>query len=450
MATQRNDAYKSPTGLPIGEPARPSVGKKAAFAVGKVLFVDDEENVLKSIMRGFLHAGFQVFTATGGLDGLKVLENEDIDIVVTDYRMPGMDGFQFLNIVRERFPKVNRVILSGFIEKSAAVESLTRGIASTYILKPWMNDEVEDKINHILETRTILKSGKLLSIINQIETLPTLSNIYREFIDALEREKSMAEIARILQKDPSVATKVLHVANSAFYGLRNCTSINQATVTIGLDTLHDILLTLSVVRSGSWNKSRIEQLQRIFTGSYIMNALLPEIYRLKFGSHLEKNFPSVGLTYDVGKIILLQYYPDRFEEISANAGVSPEPNESWRGFHESEIRLGFAESTHQEIGAYFLDFWNLPAVFVETALYHHDPRKASVHYRDVVEIVGYIDVMMALSEGMPEGWEESEDPSAGVDPVLLPKGFFSPLETIDLVREIRKRCREYRVNLPVH
>ncbi len=441
MATQRNDARNS-------SPS-PAAGGQGAPAAGNVLFVDDEENVLKSIMRGFLHSGFRVFTATGGRDGLKVLESEDIDIVVTDYRMPGMDGFQFLNIVRERFPKVNRVILSGFIEKSAAVESLTRGIASTYILKPWMNDEVEEKIKHILETRKTLKSGKLLSVINQIETLPTLSNTYREFMEALEGEKSMAEIARILQKDPSVATKVLHIANSVFYGLRNCSSINQAAVTIGLDTLHDILLTLSVIRSGSWDKGRIEQLQRIFTGSTVMNALLPEIYNRKFGSYLQKNFPSVGLTYDVGKIILLQYYPERFQEISARTGVPPESNEGWKDFFESEIRLGFAESTHQEIGAYFLDFWNLPAVFVETALYHHVPRMASVHYSDVIEIVGYIDGLMTLSEDLPEGWEASEDPFGDVDPASLPEGFFPLQETIEIVRDIRKRYRDYKVNLPV-
>jgi HD-like signal output (HDOD) protein len=360
-----------------------------------------------------------------------------------------MDGFQFLNIVRERFPKVNRVILSGFIEKSAAVESLTRGIASTYILKPWMNNEVEEKIKHILETRNILKSGKLLAVINQIETLPTLSNTYREFMEALEREKSMVEIARILQKDPSVATKVLHVANSVFYGLRNCTSINQAAVTIGLDTLHDILLTLSVIRSGSWDKDRIGQLQRIFTGSTVMNALLPEIYERKFGSRMQKNFPSVGLTYDVGKIILLQYYPERYQDINAHAGIPPESNGGWSGFFESEMQLGFAESTHQEIGAYFLDFWNLPAVFVETALYHHAPRRASVHYSDVIEIVGYIDSLMVLSEKLPEGWEKSEDPLNSLDPASLPEGFFPQRETIELVRDIRKRCREYRVNLPV-
>ena len=75
--------------------------------------------------------------------------------------MPGMDGFQFLKIVKEKYPAVNRVILSGFIEKSVAVESLTRGLASTYILKPWLNEEVEEKF---IETNVIFPAGQKLSM----------------------------------------------------------------------------------------------------------------------------------------------------------------------------------------------------------------------------------------------------------------------------------------------
>ena len=92
----------------------------------------------------------------------------------------------------------------------------------------------------------------------------------------------------------------------------------------------------------------------------------------------------MGLTYDVGKVVLLQYFPERYEETLQKMEKSGEAGR----FFETEISLGFDESSHQEIGAYFLDFWNLPAVFVETALYHHTPAKASVHYSDVVEIVG--------------------------------------------------------------
>ena len=84
--------------------------------LGKVLFVDDERNILKSLRRAFIHSDFDVFIACGGEEGLKILEQEKIDIVVSDYKMPGLNGLQFLAIVMERFPNVYRTILSGFVE----------------------------------------------------------------------------------------------------------------------------------------------------------------------------------------------------------------------------------------------------------------------------------------------------------------------------------------------
>ncbi len=280
----------------------------------------------------------------------------------------------------------NRRIKSGFIEKSVAVESLTRGLASTYILKPWLNEDVEEKLIHILNMRKVLKSKKLLNVINQIENLPNLSNIYQEFMDAVNEEKSMVTISKIIQKDLSIATKVLHVANSAFYGLKNCTSIDQASITLGLDTLQDILLTISIINTMKWNSTQTKNLQDIFSHSLIMNSHLPKLYRYKPESHYFKTFPSVGLTYDVGKIIILQYYADRFESIIALLRSHP-----GMGFYEAELELGFNDITHQEIGAFFLDYWNLPEIFVETAMYHHTPLNSSTQYRDVIELTNYID-----------------------------------------------------------
>jgi HD-like signal output (HDOD) protein/ActR/RegA family two-component response regulator len=359
--------------------------------IGRVLFVDDEINVLRSIKRGFLQSDIEVLTAPGAREGLQLLRNERIDIVVTDYRMPHMNGLQFLQRVREMYPKTARVILSGYIEKTVAVESLTRGLASTYILKPWLNEDIERKIRHLLSIRDVLQSQRLLGIINGITNLPSLSNIFHEFMTAVHEEKSMTEISRILQKDPTVATKVLQIANSAFYGMKNCNSINQAAVTLGLDTLQDILLTISVVNSMKWEKHQIGPLQDIFVRSFIMNHYLPVIYGCKPQVITFRSFPSVGLTYDVGRIILLQYYPDSYRSIIDTMKKNPE-----MGFHDAELYLGFEQRSHQEIGAYFLDYWNLPEIFIETALFHHDPQRSTGHYRDMVEIINYIDSLISF------------------------------------------------------
>jgi HD-like signal output (HDOD) protein len=369
---------------------------------GKVLFVDDELNVLRSIKRGFLHSSFQVLTAPGAREGLRILEKEDVDIVVTDYRMPYMDGLKFLQEVRERHPGTARVILSGYIEKTVAVESLTRGLASTYILKPWLNDDIEKKIEHILTTRRVLQSNKLLDIINGITNLPILSPIFHEFMEAVHDERSMADIALIIQKEPSVATKVLQIANSAFYGMNNCTSINQAAVTLGLDTLHDILLTISIISPMKWGREQLKPLQDILIHSFIMNQYLPVLYNLKPGVISYRNFPSVGLTFDVGKIILLQYFPDRFEAVMRAMMECAGMN-----FYEAELLLRFKESSHQVIGAYFLDYWNLPEVFVETALFHHCPDKSSDHYRIIVEMANYIETLIESVYNMGEVLSEA-------------------------------------------
>jgi HD-like signal output (HDOD) protein len=396
---------------------------------GKVLFIDDEINVLKSIKRGFLHSDFEVFTAENAKSSLQILEQEDVDIVITDYRMPDIDGLELLKIIKERFPNINRVILSGFIEKSVAIESLTRGLASTYILKPWLNEEVDDKIRHILHMRKILKSKKLLNVINRIENLPTLSNLYTEFIEAVHNDKSMSEISKIIQKDPAVATKVLHIANSAFYGLKNCNSIQQASITLGLDTLQDILLTISIVNPMKWNHHQTNSLQEIITHLFIMNSYLPVLFKMKIGSHHYKNFPSVGLTYDIGKLILLQYYPDRFHSIVAHAEEYPED-----GFYKSELALGFHENTHQEIGAFFLDYWNLPEVFVETALFHHCPENSVPENREIAKITNYLDRIISTL------WS-TEDIDDSELSHLLPD-FLSDSSFREMIRSIKKKIIE--------
>ena len=110
-----------------------------------MLFVDDEKNVLKSIKRGLYDAGFRIYTASSAAEGLQILRQvEDIDIVVTDYRMPEMDGIEFLKRVRNEHQSISRIILSGYVDQTAVLNSLSTGLAGTFFAKPW-NDDVLNK-----------------------------------------------------------------------------------------------------------------------------------------------------------------------------------------------------------------------------------------------------------------------------------------------------------------
>jgi HD-like signal output (HDOD) protein len=135
--------------------------------------------------------------------------------------------------------------------------------------------------------------------------------------------------------------------------------------------------------------------------SFIMNQHLPVVYSLKPDAIAYRDFPSVGLTFDVGKIILLQYYPDRFQAVvRAMEECAP------MSFYEAELLLGYEENSHQEIGAYFLDYWNLPEVFIETALFHHCPERASEQYREIVGMANYIETLIESVYNMDDASSE--------------------------------------------
>ena len=107
-----------------------------------ILFVDDEENVLRSLFRLFIDEECAVFTAPSGGDGLEILARHEIAVVVSDQDMPEMRGTEFLALVKERSPDTIRMILTGQAELSAAVDAINRGGAYQYVTKPWDNDSL--------------------------------------------------------------------------------------------------------------------------------------------------------------------------------------------------------------------------------------------------------------------------------------------------------------------
>lgn len=118
----------------------------------RILVVDDEINILKSMKRLFKQAGYEVFIASSGAEGLALLEKQHINVILSDFRMPQMDGGQFLSKVKALYPHIVSLILSGYADFDSVLVVMNSGNAYKFLTKPWENaallEEVEGAFRH--------------------------------------------------------------------------------------------------------------------------------------------------------------------------------------------------------------------------------------------------------------------------------------------------------------
>ncbi len=117
-----------------------------------VLFVDDEEKLLHSLKRGFLDEPYNTLFANSGKEALEILEKKEVHVLVTDMRMPEMDGLELLKIVKERYPDIIRMVLSGYTQVSTLLTAINQGEIYKYITKPWkLEEEFKPSIREAIE-----------------------------------------------------------------------------------------------------------------------------------------------------------------------------------------------------------------------------------------------------------------------------------------------------------
>lgn len=149
----------------------------------RILCVDDEENVLRSLKRLFIDSDYEIITANSGAEGLEILKKtEPVQVIISDYRMPGMDGVDFLREVYQQWPNTVRMVLSGYADTSAIVEAVNEGQIYKFIPKPWNDAEVKDAVSKALERYFIKKKNIQLT-----KELEIKNRELREINNNLER-----------------------------------------------------------------------------------------------------------------------------------------------------------------------------------------------------------------------------------------------------------------------
>ncbi|WP_246264417.1 HD domain-containing phosphohydrolase [Aromatoleum toluvorans] len=148
-----------------------------------ILLVDDEASILSSLRRLLRPSGYTIHLAESGKAGLEVLEREHIDVVISDMRMPEMDGAQFLEHVRTRRPEVIRLLLTGYADMSSTIDAINRGEIYRYIAKPWDDNDLMLILRDALERRRLQSENERLQALTQAQNAEL-----RELNSGLERK----------------------------------------------------------------------------------------------------------------------------------------------------------------------------------------------------------------------------------------------------------------------
>ncbi len=334
----------------------------------KILFVDDETAILQSFRRAMrpMRKQWDCEFADSGQEALRILSEKPVDLVVTDMRMPGMDGAQLLNRVKKLYPETIRFILSGQSEEKAFLRSV--GCMHQFLSKPCDFDALKAAIDRALSLRFYLQNEKIKKVLLQVNSLPSLPELYCELIEELQSENSTLEnIGKIISKDVGMAAKILQVANSAFFGMPQQVSTPAHAVQImGLDLIQTLVLTYQIFAAMELSKPDERIAEEIWEHSVNVAGKSMLLARAeKMGPDIENYSFTAGLLHDIGIIVILLEFSEIYKDLL------PRPQDPQKENMKGEVEI--LGNSHAQIGAYLVGIWGLPDPVVEAIAYHEEP-----------------------------------------------------------------------------
>ena len=387
----------------------------------RVLFVDDERPILEGLQLRLrpLQRKWDMTFVDSGTHALAELERAPYDVIVTDMRMPGMDGAQLLRLVSEQRPELVRIVLSGYSDLQQTIRLVP--LAHQYLNKPCEPQHLENTVERCIALQELLCNVQLRALVGRIRQLPAVPATFARLQATMARESSGArEVAAVVAQDCAIAAKVLQMVNSAFFRLsRRITSIEQAVNYLGLTCVRNLVMSAEVF--GRWPQTAAHpffDLERLQHHAHTV-AIIAQSFTAK--TPLSDDTLLAALLHDIGYWILLQECPKDLEQAISTAIERGIP------LHEAERQV--IGSTHAEIGAYLLGLWGLPYSVVEAVAYHHVPgnvRRSGFDVLTALAVAGAlapeddagagvglppdtrVDSEYLTAVGAPFGWVEAE------------------------------------------
>jgi HD-like signal output (HDOD) protein len=382
----------------------------------RVLFVDDEEAVLdglRAVLRPQRREWDMVF-ALGGPAALAELEQSSFDVVITDMRMPILDGAQLLRHVKGLQPRAVRLVLSGQIDSRTAFDSVFT--AHQFLAKPCDPEKLRSVVKRCCDLNELLAGNELRSLAGDVGVLPAAPTAYLAISEALaDPECGIGDVARIVEREPALCAKVLQVANSAFFGLpRTVSSATQAATYLGTLALRDLALAMEMLAAPARAKTALPlSAYKAFQLNALGVALLARSWFTSEPRKADDAFVA-GMLRDMGHLVL-----------AARRTASTEAEQ------------------HAALSAYLLALWGIPHGIMEAVAYHEHPERIEHDGLEVVDVVHLADrVMQPLAPSpfqAPATLDEARISRLGVSQARLTELKRTALRVCDDARKMLAR-----------
>ena len=350
------------TASPIGK------GETRPVSRRRLLFVDDESLVLEGLRRTLrpMREEWDMAFVEGGEQALEALAREPYDAIISDMKMPRMDGAQLLEQVLQRYPEVVRIVLSG----QASGEAILRSIGPThqYLSKPCDPHELQLRLTQAFAMRDLLRNPAVRAVVSGLKSIPSLPGLYHQILAELRSDDvSLERIAKIVSTDAGMTAKILQLANSAFMGVRyNVSSPTQAVSLIGTEMVRALVLSVHVFSQFEEAQGVASYWKSLWEHSMSVACLAKRIaVSEKCPKQLVDESFTAGVLHEIGKLVLLAQMPEEYAVILDAIVDKP-------GTLSTEERARFG-CTHAELGAYLISIWGLPHSLIHAVAYHDCP-----------------------------------------------------------------------------
>lgn len=366
----------------------------------QILFVDDEPNILKGLQRSLrpLRKYWDMTFSEGAENALKLLEKESFDVIVSDMRMPEMDGSQLLAIVQEKYPAMVRIILSGHADQEMIMNSVKS--AHQYLSKPCEKKVLVTTITRSCALRDLLNKKVLRDLLGGIQTMPSIPSLYARIMEELQSpDASVASVGEIISKDMGMTAKVLQLVNSSFFGIvRHISNAQEAVTLLGIDVVKTLVLGIEVFSTFK-NASSVISVDNIHDHCVRTGVIAKEIAFLeKMNKEKTDNAMIASILHDLGKLLLAEHFTDDYKtvmEITHQKGVPV-----------FEVEKEIFGVTHAEVGAYILGLWGLPETIIEGIAFHHTPAKFIAKEFELCGLIHVGELMEYHEKHQPGSWEK--------------------------------------------